>query len=222
MNTYSRDIIIRNVYEYHDHLKLQLDKFFDRQRDFQFYQSIIRDNEWQNLNDSQMKYSFKLEKIREKSNTIKNIQLLKKNPTINDLRYIALLTIISKILLVKYLKSEDSFSKFVSKLLKNKLKTFNEKKLSKKKKIIEYTLKKKIEDYKSKQIDINKINLVISDITKLNFTTQRSLNKRIELVDLLKQIIKKCQKIELDFSGYVNYLPDHIFSRLKSLTKIKK
>ena len=85
MNSYSRDIIIQNVNKYHEHILVQLEKFFDRQRDFQFHQSIIRDNEWQFLTPEEMSRSFKLEKIRERSNTILNIQLIKKNLSITDL-----------------------------------------------------------------------------------------------------------------------------------------
>jgi hypothetical protein len=217
MNSYSRDIIIQNINSYHEHIKGQIEKFFDRQRDFQFHQSIIRDNEWQFLNSEQMSQSFKLEKIRERSNTILNIELLKKTLTINELRYISLINILSKILLKKFLKSEKSFGKFIFKLRNNSLKTCKQKELSKKKKIITKSLKKKIDVFRVKSVNVKEIDPIIKQIEKLNFTTEKALKKRIEVVQILKKVIENCQKIEFNFSEYVNYLPDHIFNRLKKL-----
>lgn len=218
MNSYSRDIIIQNVNKYHEHILVQLEKFFDRQRDFQFHQSIIRDNEWQFLTPEEMSRSFKLEKIRERSNTILNIQLIKKNLSITDLRYISLINILSKILLNKFLKSERSFAKFISKLRNNNLKTYKQKELSIKKKIITLSLEKKIEEFNVKRVNVKEIDPIIKQIEKLNFTTERALKKRLEVIQMLKKVIENCQKIEFNPRDYVNYLPDHIFNRVKNLT----
>jgi len=215
MNTYNRDIIVGLINKFHTQIRDQLELFFSKERDYQLKQDLFRNN-WY-LSDKQRKHQYKLEVMRIQLNTKKNLKNLTKYPVINRLEYITLLSILSNYLLFKYNKSEKSYSKFITKLNNNSIKTLNRKHFSKKQKIINRIVKNKLIEYKSSLIDVTLCNKIIKDIECVHFTTDKANKKRLEIINTIKEMIIRNVKIKIDIRLYINYLPDTVFNKLNIL-----
>ena len=202
-NQYFRNLMIRIIDKYHFSVKKQLDIFTEKQRNFQLLIELKRDN-WY-LTKSEMHQIFKMETYKIRINTLKTISEITNNPIIIDLQYISLLHILSKILLEKYKKSEDSFNKLFNKIYYNRINTFQEKqhKLIPRKSV------------KVRKIYNDKLNKLITNIENLKYTTENCKKKRLELISKLKCLGKN----KFDIRTYVNFLPDNLYSSLLSIVK---
>ena len=185
------------------------------------------------IKDKQMKYHIdNLDKIYYYLINLKQGQSSK----IVQLRHIALIKCVIPILREKYSKSIRSFYKFINKIEEGKLKTFNEKLITKvnKHKIIK--IKHNLENLREEKIKKKEIYCLIKGIEASYSHSDKIRNIKNKLKLILTNYLNNTQDIELgnisfrrfkkDLSIYlpnieacklINYLPDHLFSSLKSV-----
>ena len=157
-----------------------------------------------------------------------------------QLRHITLIKCIIPILRQKYNKSIKSFYKFIYKIEEGKLKTYSEKIITKvnKHKIIK--IKHNLENLRNEKIKKDEIYCLIKGIEasyshsdkirnikdklKLILTNYLNNTQDIELGDISFSRFKKDLTIHLpniELRKLINYLPDHLFSSLKSVIKFE-
>jgi len=189
------------------------------------------------VKDKQMKYHIdNLDKIYYYLLNLKQDQSSK----IVSLRHMALIKCVIPILREKYSKSIRSFYKFVDKIEEGKLKTYNEKLITKvnKHKIIK--IKHNLENLRDEKIKQNEIYCLIKGIEASCSHSNKIRNIKDNLKLILTNYLNNTQDIELgniSFSKFkkdlsihlpniearklINYLPDHLFSSLKSVIKFE-
>lgn len=219
-NDFNRFILIRSINIYHHQIYNLIEKFYQKQRDYQLRIDARRYN-WFITCDEE-RDSFKKEIFKTKLNTIKNIQDFNRpqDPSKISLEFNSLMKILINHMIYKYRISQDSFYKFLDKLHKNQIKTFKQKELEKTKKILSKHLTIKINNYKASIINYVNLRIIINDIQQLKFTTEKTKIERRKIVSYLDNIIQNNQTKKYDnINSFVNYLPDHIFTRINMCIK---
>ena len=189
------------------------------------------------VKDKQIKYHIEhLDKIYYYLLNLKQ----ERSSKIVQLRHITLIKCVIPILREKYSKSIRSFYKFVDKIEEGKLKTYNEKLITKvnKNKIIK--IKYNLENLRDEKIKKKEIYCLIKGIEASNTHSNKIRNIKDKLKLILTNYLNNTQDIELgniSFSRFnkdlsihlpniearklINYLPDHLFSSLKSVIKFE-
>jgi hypothetical protein len=189
------------------------------------------------VKDKQMKYHIEhLDKIYYYLLNLKQDQTTK----IVQLRNIALIKCIIPILRQKYSKSIKSFYRFIDKIEEGKLKTYNEKLITKVNKHKIIRIKHNLENLREEKIKKKEIYCLIKGIEASNTHSNKIRNIKDKLKLILTNYLNNTQDIELgniSFSKFkkdlsihlpniearklINYLPDHLFSSLKSVIKFE-